>query len=189
MNRTKAEQLDYEIRECLDDFSIERELNPEFGRLIMDNYLEIIPDDSKRQMIFLGENSVSHKLGNIRLDLRSVLIAFADFVASLSDPDTYFQYIQLIILSALCVGAITKKEIDMNCAIIIDVLHKFNAYERGYTAEQVKTEIRNTKYNNKFENFNMNKYDDSIASLLKWKVIDIIEEKIYLNEIVWGKVK
>lgn len=189
MNRMEAKQLDFEIRGCLDDFSIEKELDPEFGRLIMDNYLEIIPDDSKRQMIFLGENSVSYKPGNIRLDLRSVLIALADFVASLSSPDTFFQYIQLIILSVLCVGAITKKEIDMNCAIIIDVLHKLNAYERGYTAEQVKTEIKNTKYNSKFENFDMDKFDENISSLLKWNVVSVVEEKIYLNECVWGKVK
>ena len=40
MNRTEARQLDCEIRECLENFSIEQGLNPEFGKLIMDNYLE-----------------------------------------------------------------------------------------------------------------------------------------------------
>lgn len=189
MNRTEAKRLDYEIRECLDAFSIGKKLNPEFGRLIMDNYLEIIPDDSKRQMIFLGENSFSYKLGNIRLDLRSVLIALADFVASLSNPDTFFQYIQLIILSVLCVGALTKKEIDMNCAIIIDVLNKLNAYERGYTVEQIKKEVRQKKYKNVSGNFDIEKFDDYINSLLKWNVINIVDEKIYLNESVWGKIE
>lgn len=90
MNRTEARQLDCEIRECLENFSIEQGLNPEFGKLIMDNYLEIIPDDSKREMIFLGKESSSYKMGNIRLDLRSVLIALADFVASLNKPETFF---------------------------------------------------------------------------------------------------
>ena len=52
MNRTEARQLDCEIRECLENFSIEQGLNPEFGKLIMDNYLEINPDNSKREMIF-----------------------------------------------------------------------------------------------------------------------------------------
>lgn len=55
----------------------------------MDNYLEIIPDNSKRDD-FLGKESSSYKMGNIRLDLRSVLIALADFVASLNKPETFF---------------------------------------------------------------------------------------------------
>ena len=37
MNRTEARQLDCEIRECLENFSIEQGLNPKFGELIMDN--------------------------------------------------------------------------------------------------------------------------------------------------------
>ena len=37
MNRTEARQLDCEIREFLENFSIEQGLNPEFGKLIMDN--------------------------------------------------------------------------------------------------------------------------------------------------------
>lgn len=89
MNRTQAGQLDCEIRECLENFSIEQGLNPEFGKLIMDKYLEIIPDGSKREMIFLGKESVSYNMENIRLDLRSVLIALADFVASFNKPETY----------------------------------------------------------------------------------------------------
>ena len=67
MNRTEARQLDCEIRECLENFSIEQGLNPKFGELIMDNYLEIIPDDSKREMIFLGKESSSYKMGNIQV--------------------------------------------------------------------------------------------------------------------------
>ena len=132
MNRTEARQLDCEIRECLENFSIEQGLNPEFGKMIMDNYLEIIPDNSKREMIFLGKESSSYKMGNIRLDLRSVLIALADFVASLNKPEAFFQYVQLVIISIFCVGAITKKELDFNCAVIVSVLHRRNAYEMVY---------------------------------------------------------
>ena len=135
MNRTEARQLDCEIRECLENFSIEQGLNPKFGELIMDNYLEIIPDDSKREMIFLGKESSSYKMGNIRLDLRSVLSALADFVASLNKPEIFFQYVQLVIISIFCVGAITKKELDFNCAVIVSVLHRRNAYEIGFTVE------------------------------------------------------
>ena len=189
MNRTEARQLDCEIRECLENFSIEQGLNPEFGKLIMDNYLEIIPDNSKREMIFLGKESSSYKMGNIRLDLRSVLIALADFVASLNKPETFFQYVQLVIISIFCVGAITKKELDFNCAVIVSVLHRRNAYEIGFTVEQVKAEINKMKDDGQLEEFVMERIDKNIANLLKWNVICMEEEKIYLNERVWGKIQ
>lgn len=35
----------------------------------------------------------------------------------------------------------------------------------------------------------MEKMDKYVSNLLKWKIIDIVEEKIYLKEIVWGKLK
>lgn len=189
MNRTTAIRLDSEIRECLENFSIERKLNPEFGKLIMENYLEIIPDDSKKGMVFLGEKSSSYKIGNIRLDLKRVLIVLADFVASLNKPETFFEYLQLVIISNFCVGAVTKKELDYNCSVIVYLLHKLNAYEIGFTVEQLKSEINKLRANNKFERFDIEKLEENITNLLKWNVIRIEEEKIYLNESVWGKIQ
>ena len=189
MNRTEARQLDCEIRERLENFSIEEGLNPEFGKMIMDNFLEIIPDDSKRQMVFLGKESASYKMGNIRLDLRSVLIALADVVASLNKPEIFFQYVQLVIISIFCVAAITKKELDFNCAVIVSVLHRRNAYNIGCTVEQVKAEINKMKDGGQLEEFDMERLDSNINNLLKWNVICMEEEKIYLNERVWGKIQ
>lgn len=189
MNRTTARQMDSEIRECLENFSIEQGLNPQFGKLIMDNYLEIIPDDSKKEMIFLGKESSSYKMGNIRLDLKSVLIALVDFVASLNKPETLFEYVQLVIISILCVGAVTKKELDYNCAVIVYLLHKRNAYEIGITVNQVKAEINKMREDYQFEDFDMEKLEKDIRNLLKWNVIRMEEEKIYLNERVLGKIE
>lgn len=189
MNRTEARQLDCKIRECLENFSIEQSLNPEFGKLIMDNYLEIIPDDSKREMIFLGKESSSYKMGNIRLDLKSVLIALADFVTSLNKPETFFEYLQLVIISIFCVGAVTKKELDYNCAVIVYLLHKRNGYEIGFTVDQVKAEINKMRDDYQFEDFDMEKLEKNIKNLLNWNVIRMEEEKIYLNERVWGKIQ
>ncbi len=189
MNRTEARQLDHEIRKCLDDFSMEQGLKPEFGKLIMDNYLEIIPDDSKKDMIFLGKESVSYKMGNIRLDLRSAFIALADFTASLSKPETFFEYVQLVIMSIFCVGAITKKELDFNCAVIVATLHKRNTYEHGFFSEQLKSEINKMIDECQLGDFEVNRFDKNIEDLLRWKVIRMEEEKIYLNEKVWGNIK
>lgn len=189
MNRTEARQLDCKIRECLENFSIEQSLNPEFGKLIMDNYLEIIPDNSKREMIFLGKESSSYKMGNIRLDLKSVLIALADFLTSLNKPETFFEYVQLVIISIFCVGAVTKKELDYNCAVIVYLLHKRNGYEIGFTVNQVKVEINKMRDDYQFEDFDMEKLEKDIKNLLKWNVIRMEEEKVYLNERVWGKIQ
>lgn len=59
MNRAEARQLDFEIREQLAIYSKNQKLDVSFGETIMDQYLEIIPDDSKRDMIF-GEKSLCH---------------------------------------------------------------------------------------------------------------------------------
>lgn len=188
MNRTEARQLDFKIRSCLEKFSIEQGLDPQFGNLIMDNYLEIIPEDSKKEMIFLGKESASYKMGNIRLDLRNVFIALADFIVSLNKPETFFQYVQLIMISIFCIGAITKKELDFNCAVIVSILHRRNAYEIGSTKEQMKAEIHTMKDNGQLEEFDMENLDKTIANLLEWNVISIENEKVFLNERVWGKL-
>ena len=79
----------------------------------------------------MGDKSASYKLGNIRLDIKSGLVAVMEFVASLSKPETVFQYAQLMIISALCIGAITEKELDQDSAVVVYALHKQNAYATG----------------------------------------------------------
>lgn len=55
--------------------------------------------------------------------------------------------------------------------------------------EQLKNEIERMIADYQVEEFEMEKLDKSVSNLLKWKIIDIDEEKIYLKEIVWGKLK
>lgn len=189
MNRAEARQKDCEIREYLKDYSTKYELSPAFGEIIMDKYLEIIPEDTKREMIFLGKESVSYKLGNIRLDFRSVLVAVAEFVASLNKPESILDYMQLAIISVLCVGTITKKELNHNEAVIAYVLHKRNAYEIGITLEQLLSEIRKLLADYKVRRFDFENVDEAVDNLLNWNVLYMEEEKLYLNEQIWGNVQ
>lgn len=188
MNRVEARQLDCEIREQLARYSQNQKLDVLFGETIMDQYLEIIPDDSKRGMIFLGEKSASYKLGNARLDLKSVLLAAADFVVSLSQPESIFQYVQLAVISALCIGAAVKKELDFNCAVIVYALHQLDAYERAINTDQLKYKIEDMTEGSCMEDFAMERLERNINELLKWNIIRMEEEQIFLNEIVWGKI-
>ena len=89
MNRKQASELDDHIRKQLEEHSIQNKLNPQFGNIIMDRYLKIIPNTTKREMIFLNGEPASYKPGNIKLDLRSGLIAVAEFVTSLQSLIPY----------------------------------------------------------------------------------------------------
>lgn len=188
MNRAEARQKDCEIREYLNAYCISNQLSQGFGEIIMDKYLEIIPDDTKRDMIFLGKESVSYKPGNIRFDFRSMVAAAAEFVTSLDKPESIFEYIQLGIVTIFCMEAITKKELSYNEAIIVYVLHERNAYMIGLTQEQLVNEIRTLKEGYKIKNFDFGKLDEAVENLLTWNILDIQEEKIYLKEQVWGKI-
>lgn len=72
---------------------------------------------------------------------------------------------------------------------MVYALHKQNAYATGITSEQLKNEIERMIIDYQVEEFEMEKMDKYVSNLLKWKIIDIVEEKIYLKEIVWGKLK
>lgn len=85
--------------------------------------------------------------------------------------------------------AISEKELDYDSAVVVYALHKQNAYATGITSEQLKNEIERMIIDYQVEEFEMEKMDKYVSNLLKWKIIDIVEEKIYLKEIVWGKLK
>lgn len=188
MNRGEAEELDCQIRKTLEMYSKENALDLSVGNIIMEQYLEIIPDEAKRNIIFLGEETVSYKLGNVRLDLKSVLVAIAEFVVSLNRPETLFQYLQLAIISILCIETITKKKLDNNSAVIIYALHLLDAYKIGVTEKQLNDKILQMLDDYKIRGFDIELLNRNISDLLKWNVITMNEEKIYLNEIVWGKI-
>ncbi|MCM1286902.1 MAG: hypothetical protein NC240_01230 [Clostridium sp.] len=188
MNRDEAKQLDSQIQKILEKYSKRKDLDLSIGNMIMEQYLEIIPEDPKRTMIVLGKEATSYKLGNIRLDLKSVLIAIIEFVASFNSPETIFEYLQLAVISILCIGTITKRELDDNSAVIIYALHLLDAYEIGITVKQLKDKILEMLNDYQIKDFDMKMLDRNISDLLKWNVITIKEEKIYLNEVVWGKI-
>ena len=54
------------------------------GDYIEDNYITVLPEDARKSMIFLGENSISYKAGNVKIDLKKAVIAGLEFAASIS---------------------------------------------------------------------------------------------------------
>lgn len=80
MNREEAERLDRGTRAYLRELSQELNVDDIFGVEIMEQYLEIIPEVHRKDMIFLGTNSFSLKPGNIKLDLKKLISAGIELV-------------------------------------------------------------------------------------------------------------
>lgn len=101
MNRQQAVKYDEELQKELQSYAREYSEDVGMTKYIVDNFVEFIPEDDVKGMIFLGNNSASYKAGNVRLDFRKALLAGVEFVASISNPDSIFNYIQLLIVSIL----------------------------------------------------------------------------------------
>ena len=54
------------------------------GGEFIDRNILVIPDDPRKGMIFLGEESASYKLVNLRLNIKCAMIAALERVASVS---------------------------------------------------------------------------------------------------------
>ena len=94
MNRQKAMEYDENLSRELQDFAGSCEENKETAKNIVDHFIEFIPDDDIKGMVFLNDDPVSYKLGNVRLDLRKAILAGLELAASVSRPESIFNYIQ-----------------------------------------------------------------------------------------------
>ena len=100
----KAVEYNDSLKKELEQAALEYGLEESAGAYIVDNYITVLPEDARKGMIFLGEDSASYKAGNIKIDLKKAVIAGLEFVASISKPESVFNYIQLIIVSAFFIG-------------------------------------------------------------------------------------
>ena len=61
--------LDQRVNKYLLEMAKEMNVEKSFAELIIGQYLEIIPENEKKDIIFLGTDSFSIKPGNIKLDI------------------------------------------------------------------------------------------------------------------------
>ena len=99
---TRKEALEYndDLKKKLEQAALQYGLEETLGAYIVDNYITVMPEDARKGMIFLGEDSASYKAGNVKIDFKKALIAGLEFAVSISKPESIFNYIQLIIVSA-----------------------------------------------------------------------------------------
>lgn len=164
-------------------------LSDKSGNDLVDRYITVLPDDERKGMIFLGEESASYKLGNVHLNLKRAIGAALELVASVSIPENFFAYLQLLIVGAFFIQKFTKQEIGKEEAYIVYFLHQRNCYERGIDEKNLQNEFK-TWYEEKMEShLNEVKYQKAVGTPCKYKIIDIEDGKIYLKEYVIGHVE
>ena len=99
MNRQEAIKLDNDIKNKLQKYANDIGIDEKTGSYIVDNYIEIIPDDDvAKGMLFVSDTKItSYKAENFKVDLKKSIIAGLELFASVSMPENIIKYIQLLI--------------------------------------------------------------------------------------------
>lgn len=189
MNRQQAMKYDDELQKRLQSCASKYSENESMTKYIVDNFVEFISEDDIKGMIFLGNNPASYKTGNVRLDFRKALLAGVEFVASISNPESIFNYIQLLIVSVLFIGNATKLELSRLESYIIYLLHIKGAYQSGVEEEQFILEVQEWYRQKEGKELERGTVVDAINHLYDIKVADFNSGRINLVERVWGKLE
>jgi len=186
MTRQEAVEYDNWLKSELMQEAENLGLSKKAGSDLADRYITVIPDDERKGMVFLGEESASYKLGNVRLDFKRAIAAALELAASVSLPESFFNYLQLLIVGAFFIQKSTKQEIGKEEAYIVYFLHQRNCYERGIDEEDLQNEFKTWCEENLESCPDRLKCEKALGKLYKYKVIDIKDGKIYLKERVIG---
>lgn len=187
MTRQEAIDYDNELKNQMMMAAESLGLEKKIGADIVNSYVIVIPEDERKGMIFLGNDAASYKFGNIRLDLRKAIIAGLELVASVKLPESFFNYLQLLIIGGFFIKKSTKQEIGKLDAYIVYRLHVINAYEIGISEESFLQDFQNWYQERQEKNLDASEIELSIERLYQIKALDIVDGKIYLKEHVVGK--
>lgn len=188
MNIQQAVKYDEDLQKELQSCAKKYNEDISMAKYIVDNFVEFIPEDNVKGMIFLGNNSASYKAGNVRLDFRKALLAGVEFVASINNPESIFNYIQLLIVSVLFIENATKLELSRLEAYVIYLLHTKIAYQSGVEEEQFILEVQKWYQQKEGNELEREAVVDAINHLYDIKALDFSTGRIYLAERVWGKL-
>lgn len=189
MTRKEAMEYNDSLKKELEQAALEYGLEKSAGTYIVDNYITVLPEDARKGMIFLGEDSASYKAGNIKMDLKKAIIAGLEFVASVSKPESVFNYIQLIIVSAFFIGKSVKRKLGRLEAYVVYLLHKKGAYDTGVEEERFIGEVQEWYQQKEGKIIGREEVVDAINNLYGIKAADFNDGNIYLKEHVWGTVE
>ena len=188
MTRNQAIELDNELKEHLREHAKKQSVDEGISAYLVDNFIEFIPEENIKGMIFLGEKATSFKVGNVRIDLRKALTNIIEYAVSVNRPESIFNVIQLVRLSVLFVYKSVRQELSRTEAYIVYFLHTRGAYGYGIEEEQFIREFIEW-YRQKVESeVRRGEVVEAINHLYTMKVADFAKGNIVLKEKVWGEM-
>lgn len=189
MTRQQAMEYDNELSKKLQDYAYDFGEDVTVARSIVDNFIEFLPENDIKGIVFLGDDSVSYKLGNVRIDIKKAILAGMELAASANRPESIFNYIQMLIVSVLFVRNVTRQSLNKVEAYIIYLLHIKKTYESYIEEEQFICDFQ--QWYTKRENCELerDKIMKSINHLCEVKIMDFKNGKICLKERVWGELE
>lgn len=189
MTRKEAIEYNDRLKDELGQAALQYGLEKSMGAYIVDNYITVLPDDARKGMIFLGEDSASYKACNVKIDFKKAIIAGLELVASISRPESIFNYIQLIIVSAFFIEKSVKQELSRLEAYVVYLLHKKGAYNTGVEEEYFIGEVQEWYQQKEGKDVGREAVVNAINNLYGIKAADFNNGFIYLKEHVWGTAK
>lgn len=187
MTRKEAIAYNEQLKNKIKELAVDYGMDELIGSYIVDNHITVIPNDARKGMIFLGEESVSYKPGNIKFDLKNVLVAGLELLASINKPESIFNYIQLLIVSMFFIEKAAKVEIAKVESYIVYLLHKQGAYINGVSEEALINEVLVFYEEKEGEMLEREQVVEAINRLYKIKVTDFENGDVFLIETVWLK--
>lgn len=189
MTRQQAVEYDNKLSKELQDYADDCGENKAVATNIVENFIEFLPEDDMKGMIFFRNDPVSYKLGNVRLDLKNAILAGLELVAAVSRPESIFNYIQMLIVSVLFIRGIARQELDKIEAYIVYLLHIKEVYQSEIEEEQFIHDLQEWYMQRENTMLERGKIVSAINRLYEMKAVDFENGKIRLKEKVWGKLE
>lgn len=188
MTKAEAVYKDNELKEYLKKIALQNNLEISLAEDVVDNFVQFIPEDMVKGMIFLGDESLSYKPENFKVDLKGAIFAGLEFLASINKPESIFQYLQLLIVSVCFVENCIKVKLNNEEAYIVYFLHKEDAYSLSMEEELFIARLQEWYQEMQMCELPRKNIEDALNNLYQMKVVEIENGKIILKEQVRGNI-
>ena len=189
MTRKEAMEYNDSLKRELGQAALRYGLDELAGAYMVDNYITVLPEDARKGMIFLGKDPASYKAGNVKIDFKKAIIAGFELAASVSRPESIFNYIQLVIVSVFFIEKAIKQELGRLESYVVYLLHKKGAYDTGIEEERFISELQEWYHQKEGKAVGRGEIVGAINNLYGIKAADFNNGYIYLKEHVWGTVE
>ena len=188
MNREEAVKFNEELKAFMEKQAAELGLDKGSGASLVDQYIEIYPDELPMMGMFdLNEKgSVSVKPGNVLVHQKKYLMfALGDWVVSLALPKTILNYIQLCLLTGMTVYNAMEIGLDERESYVVAYLHFHQMYDRGEPEEVFYVNFPRWYKQQTGDEISADRLRRAINSLMDLKSIKFENGEIRLKERVW----